>query len=125
MFSLRRRRTYVTDGSSCVKGVREENGAVVVAFTGDIDLHHAPEAHLALMAACDSEPARVVVNLEDVTYMDSSGLGVLVEVLRKVRSFGGTLRLCCLSERVRSVFEITRLDHFFDVRPTEEEAIGP
>ncbi|MHC4443987.1 MAG: STAS domain-containing protein [Planctomycetota bacterium] len=107
-----------------VKEVRQESSAAVVVLSGDIDLHHAPVVHEALVAVCDDEPSRLVINLSGVDYMDSSGVGTLVEVFRRVNAYKGELGLCGMNDRVRSIFEITKLDHFFKIYATEEEALG-
>ena len=110
--------------SSCVKEIRRPDQAVVGALTGEIDLHHTPEVHKALVAVCQEKPARLVINLEDVSYIDSSGIGTLVEVFRRVKGYQGQLSLCGLNERVYSVFEITKLDHFFKIFDSEAEALA-
>ena len=110
--------------SSCVKDVRKEKAVVVVALTGEIDLHHTPEMHKTLVTICQKQPAQLVINLEDVSYIDSSGIGTLVEVFRRINGYKGKLALCGLSDRVHSVFEITKLDHFFKIFDTEAEALS-
>ena len=110
--------------SSSVKDVRQQDTTVVIALTGEIDLHHTPEVHKALVEVCQKKPARLVINLEEVTYMDSSGIGTLVEVFRRVNAYEGKLGLCGLNDRVHSVFEITKLDHFFKIYDTEAEALA-
>ena len=108
---------------NCVKEIRREGEAVVVTLAGEIDLHHAPEVHKELVEVCRVKPARLVINLGDVGHMDSSGIGTLVELFRRVNAYRGELILCGMNERVRSVFEITKLDHFFSICDTEAEAL--
>lgn len=110
--------------SSCVKEVRRQGTATVVVLTGEVDLHHTPEVHKALVAACEQKPPSLVINLQEVSYMDSSGIGTLVEVLRRVNAYQGKLGLCHMNDRVYSVFEITKLDHFFKIYKTEAEALA-
>lgn len=110
--------------SSCVKDIRRQDGAVIVALSGEIDLHRTPEVHKALVGVCQERPARLVINLQEVSYIDSSGIGTLVEVFRRVNGYRGELRLCGLNERVYSVFEITKLNHFFKIYPSEAEALA-
>jgi len=112
------------DSQDCVKEVREQGDAIVVALGGEIDLHRTPAVHKALVAACDRKPARLVINLDAVAYMDSSGIGTLVEVFRRVNAYRGKLALCNINQRVHSVFEITRLDQFFEIYDTEAEALA-
>jgi len=80
--------------------------------------------HRALVGACEEKPRRLVVNLEEVSYMDSSGIGTLVEVFRRVNAYDGKLGLCGISPRVRSLFEITKLDKFFKIYDSEPEALS-
>jgi anti-sigma B factor antagonist len=110
--------------SGTVKEVRQEGAATIVALAGEVDLHHTPEVHKVLVAACQEQPGLLVVNLEAVTYMDSSGIGTLVEVFRRVNGYGGKLVLCGLNDRVHSVFEITKLDRFFKICDSEQEALA-
>lgn len=57
----------------------------------------------------------VLVDLKDVTFVDSSGLGALVSALKTVRSAGGKLCICSINEQVRMLFELTSMDRVFDV----------
>jgi len=107
-----------------VKEVRRDNSTTVVVLTGDIDLHHTPEVHQTLIDVCMEKPDRLVINLSQVDYMDSSGVGTLVEVFRRVNAYKGKLHLCSMNERVRSIFEITKLDQIFKIYATEEEAMA-
>lgn len=107
-----------------VKEVRQQGSATVVVLRGEVDLHHTPEVHKALIGACQRRPERLIINLTEVSYMDSSGIGTLVEILRRLNGFGGKLMLCGLNERVHGVFEITRLNKFFKIFETEEEALA-
>ena len=107
-----------------VKEVRQRGSATVVALAGEVDLHHTPEVHKTLVAACQAQPPKLVINLEAVRYLDSSGIGTLVEVFRRVNAYGGKLVLCGLNDRVLSVFEITKLDKFFKICKTETEALA-
>ncbi|MBI4579261.1 MAG: STAS domain-containing protein [Planctomycetes bacterium] len=112
------------EGVDCVKEVRTVGADIVVVLAGAVDLHHTPQVHKALVGACEERPRQLVVNLTEVSYMDSSGIGTLVEVFRRVNAYKGGLALCGLNERVRSVFEITKLDKFFKIFATESEAMA-
>lgn len=114
----------MVENGDCVKQVRNAGADIIVSLEGAIDLHRAPDAHRALVSACDERPKRLIVNLTDVTYMDSSGIGTLVEVFRRVNAYKGQLVLCGMNDRVHSVFEITKLDKFFKVFRTESEALA-
>lgn len=110
--------------ASAVKEVRHSKDATVIVLSGEIDLHHVPQVHPVLVRECDAKPATLIIDLTDVAYMDSSGVGVLVHVFQKVKGYRGKLRLVGMRERVRSVFEITRLDKYFVICATEEEALN-
>jgi len=109
---------------SPVREVRWIERNAIVDAVGDIDLHRSVAFQHAMLGLMDESPRRIVVNLTDVTYMDSSGIATLVKVLSRTRRGGTALVLCGLIERVRSVFEITRLDTVFNIVATEQEALS-
>lgn len=104
--------------------IRHEADAAIVELAGDLDLHHAPEVHQALVQLCAAEPARLIIDLQSIKYMDSSGIGTLVAIFRQVNGYGGKLVLCSPGERVRSMLEITKLDKFFAIRQNLAEALS-
>ena len=110
--------------NSAIKEVRRQHQATVVVADGEIDLRHSPEFHKALVELCAEQPKTLVIDLSRVSYMDSSGVGTLVEIYRRTKGYGGELVLVAPSARVRSVFEITKLDQFFKIKPTEAEALA-
>ena len=114
----------MADNGDCVKEVRRAGRDTVVVLVGMVDLHHTPDVHEALVTVCEQRPRQLVINLTEVSYMDSSGIGTLVEVFRRVNAYKGKLALCGLNERVHSVFEITKLDKFFRIFATEQEALA-
>lgn len=84
-------------------------GASVVEVAGEVDAHTAPTVRDAVEAAI-VPGARVIVDLSGVSFLDSTGLGVLVTALKHVREADGTLDLVVTSPRVLKVFELTGLD---------------
>ena len=112
-----------SSADSPVQDIRWQDKNVVVQVTGDIDLNSSPKFQQAVLSLMDKRPDRIIVNLSDVPYMDSSGVASLVKLLSRVRKSGAMLSLCCLNDRVRSVFEITRLDSVFHICNSEEEAM--
>lgn len=111
-------------GGAPEHGVRWAGQTAVVAVAGDIDLSRSVEFQQQLLLLLDRRPQRIVVNLTGVPYMDSSGVASLVKVLARARKIGASLVLVGLTPRVKSLFEITRLDKVFTLAPTEEEAMG-
>ncbi len=108
---------------SLVKEVRKSEHATVVVLIGDVDLHHSPGLHAQLVEIAGERPKRLILDLTEVPYMDSSGVGTLVEVFRRVTAYKGKMILFGLNRRVRSVFEITKLDRFFTICESEEQAV--
>lgn len=99
-------------------GVQEGAGGWVVTPDGDIDMSRSPEFRVALRRVNEGKPGRLVVNLENVGYMDSSGLATLVECMRTAKQQGTEMILCGMNERVRAIFDIARLDQFFTIVST-------
>jgi len=97
--------------------IREEQGATVVAFEGDVDLQSSPEARSALLEAVARGDA-VLVDLSGVEYIDSSGVASLVESYQKARKQNQAYVLVAVSEGARRVLELARLDKVFTLRDT-------
>ena len=112
-------------GTDMVPSARQEGGAVIAAVRGEIDLHNSPELRTAMLdVLLRSEPKKLVLNLADVPYMDSSAIAVLVESLQKLRRYGGRIFLTNLQPRVKGLLEIARLDTIFIVTSDEAEALA-
>lgn len=102
---------------------KHSNDTTVFDVNGDIDINSSPDMREVFENLVSKKIMKVVVNLNGVSYIDSSGLATLVEMLKKTRSYGGKLRLSNLAPKVRSLFEITKLEQLFDICDTEEEAV--
>lgn len=96
----------------------------ILALTGRFDTTTTHSVLQRLDAATAHSPARVVVNLENVNFVDSTGLSTLVHGTKQSRLQDGDLYLCGLQQQVRIIFELTRLDKFFEIFATEEDAIA-
>jgi anti-sigma B factor antagonist len=88
---------------------------VVIAPEGEIDLSNSPLLKEQFDPAIAAQCPRVIVDLSGVSYLDSSGLAVLIEAQQSVQSYGGSLALCGLRESVRHIFAIARLDQVFRI----------
>jgi len=86
------------------------DGRIVVHVAGEVDLANAPELDAQLATVMSDSPSQLVVDLTDVTFMDSTGLGVLVRALKRSRELEIRLDLIVTNERVLKVFGITGLD---------------
>src|SRR5438552_16946797 len=80
----------------------------VLPLEGEIDLHVAPNIAASLNMMIEKKPLRLIVDLARVSYIDSSGLAVLIEGLQHVQQYGGKFALAGLQEHVRTVFDIAR-----------------
>ncbi|RMH24606.1 MAG: anti-sigma factor antagonist [Planctomycetota bacterium] len=99
-------------------------GIMVVAPKSDVDLSRSPELRQALREASDRRPDRLIVDLAEVGYMDSSGLATLVEAMRTAKSTGAPLILASMNQKVRAIFEIARLDQFFTIVDSVDAALS-
>lgn len=95
-----------------------------LALHGEIDMHRSPEIKDLLQPLIQRKAPRILLDLSGVTYMDSSGLAVLIETLQRVLGYGGKLALFGLQESVRNIFEIARLDQVFEIFRDEETALA-
>lgn len=97
-------------------------GAAVLAPKGDVDMNVSPILREALRHALLDRPERLIVDMTSVSYMDSSGVATLVEAMKIARTAGTRLVLCAMNDRVRGIFEIARLDRYFTIVPTLDNA---
>ena len=97
--------------------------AAVVALKGRLDLLSAPALKAQLAAAVTATP-HLVIDLGDVSFIDSSGLGALISGLRSARGAGGDLRIAKPSDQARTILELTTLDRVLQPYPTLEEALA-
>jgi anti-sigma B factor antagonist len=102
---------------------REVGPATVIAVSGELDIHTAPDLTEVLSPAL-AAGRPVVVDLTDVTFMDSSGLSVFVTALKRAREAGNSLGLVIAEPRVMRVFSITGIDTLIDIHATLDLAIA-
>ncbi|MDX6297773.1 MAG: anti-sigma factor antagonist [Nocardioidaceae bacterium] len=104
--------------------IRENAGMLVVDLGGEIDVYTSPKLRERLVALVTGGAHRLVIDLDDVDFIDSTGLGVLVGILKRIRSRNGSLGLVCSREAILRVFKITGLERVFDIHPSVEAATG-
>ena len=115
----------LTTGSELVPAARTVGDALVLTVRGEIDMHNSPELRTqALDLIHKHSPKRLVLNLTQVPYMDSSAFAVLVEALRRMRALGGKVVLLGLQPRVRGLMEIARLGTIFTIAANEAEGLS-
>ena len=103
--------------------IEDKEGVRICAAEDDIDINSSPLFKKAFDRVIKEKSQKVLINLEKVEYVDSSGLATLVEMLKNVKAYGGKLKLSNLSHKVRSLFEITKLEKLFDIVDTQSNAL--
>ena len=94
---------------------RNLNGVLILDVSGEIDLHNAPKLRETVEGKVDAGNKKIIINLMDVGYIDSSGIGVLIAALSKLNTSGGKFCLYGVQTNVMKVFSLTRLDAFFKI----------
>lgn len=94
----------------------------ILSVTGEIDVYSAPRLREKLVELVGQGHRKIVTDLEGVDFLDSTGLGVLVGGLKRLRSHGGDLSLVCTQPRILKVFEITGLTSVFSISESLDEA---
>ena len=101
---------------------RELDGRAVVAVGGEIDVYTAPKLRDCITDLVGAGTYNIVIDLEAVEFLDSTGLGVLVGGLKKVRAHNGSLDLICSQERLLKIFRITGLAKVFVIHDSADSA---
>src|SRR3984893_17803019 len=107
-----------------VESRQPDSGVTVLAPTGRLDVAGAPALKDAVSEAMKNGKPRLVIDMEGVSFVDSSGLGSVVAALKQVRTSQGDLRLAAPNQQVRVVLELTTLDRVFPYYATVEEALS-
>jgi anti-sigma B factor antagonist len=102
---------------------RDGSGVTVVTVEGQLIVGNRQELKDLVGAALEKGERRILIDFSQTGYIDSSGLGALVSISKRVREAGGELRLSGLNEDLRSLFELTKLDTLFQISDTRERAL--
>ena len=103
---------------------RDAGGKTIVAVGGEIDVYTAPKLRDKITELVAAGAYDIVIDMEGVEFLDSTGLGVLVGGLKRVRAHEGSLRLVCTQERILKIFRITGLTKVFPIHTSVEEAVA-
>jgi len=103
---------------------RTEGAHTIVAIGGEIDVYTAPKLREQLIDLVSNGSHHLIVDMEAVEFLDSTGLGVLVGGLKRVRAHDGSLRLVCSQERILKIFRITGLTKVFSIYASVDEAMA-
>jgi anti-sigma B factor antagonist len=103
---------------------REQNGVTIFTLDGRVDSEGAVDLDLALQTATSEGKSKMILEMSQVRYMNSSGLRTLADILTQNRKSGGDLKLVSLHPKVQRVFQIIGFDKFFSIYATVEEALA-
>lgn len=103
--------------------VRDHSDRVSIAeIQGEIDVYTSPKLKESLTKLIEKGKYNIIIDLEGVRYIDSTGLGVLIGTLKKVREHNGTISIICCNPQIKKIFNITGLIKIFGIYKTAEEA---
>jgi anti-sigma B factor antagonist len=105
-----------------VAGIDRRNGAIVVHLVGELDLYNAPDVRAALLQLCDEQPERLIVDLGEVDFVDSTALGVLIEARSKLTN-RKTFLLASPGLETHRALTISGLDQHLAVHESVEAAL--
>ena len=100
-----------------------EPNVAIVGLKGEVDLYTCPELKEELLRVIHNGAALVVVDLTETTFIDSTGLGVLIRGVERLNTEGGRLTVVCVDPNMVKVFEVTGLNRVFSIYPTRDEAL--
>ena len=103
---------------------RDAGGKTIVAVGGEIDVYTAPKLRDKITELVADGVYDIVIDMEEVEFLDSTGLGVLVGGLKKVRAHDGSLQLICTQDRLLKIFRITGLAKVFVIHDSPEAALA-
>jgi anti-sigma B factor antagonist len=104
--------------------IKDQSGVAVLQVEGQLVVGNRQELKDLVQAALDRGERRLLIDFSRTGYIDSSGLGALVSLSKRIREAGGELRLSGLNEDLRSLFELTKLDTLFSIADTPQQALA-
>lgn len=104
--------------------LRHRDDMPVLDVVGEIDIYTTPQFKEAVSAAIDEGKPGIVINMSQVTYMDSSGFGTLLSATKRLRPINGALYLSGCNDAINRMLQITRLNTIFGIYATEDEALA-
>lgn len=96
----------------------------IIVVGGEVDFEVSPQLKARLTRAIKAGSRRLILDLADVTFIDSTAIGVLAGLVDRLDELGGSLSLVCTHEKVMQIFEITGLDNVVTVHPSREDALA-
>ena len=103
---------------------KESQGIQIIAFEGNLDTNTSPKAESVINELIDAGKQKILVNFEQLSFISSAGLRVLLATVKKLNASNGELRICSLNATVQEVFDISGFVTILHVKNTEEEALS-
>ncbi len=100
----------------------EEEDIVLLTLKGNLDALTAPELKPTIDELVASRKTKVIFNLQDLMLIDSSGVGAIVSLFKRVRMLGGDVKIACINNQPKEIFRLLRLDRAFEIYTTVESA---
>ena len=103
---------------------KELNDVIVVMIEGDLETNTAPDAENYIAEIIEQKKLKILVNCENLDYISSAGLRVLLGTAKQVEAYNGELRICTLNETVKEIFDISGFSTILKVFDTEDDALN-
>jgi anti-sigma B factor antagonist len=104
--------------------VKEVNEVSVLSFEGNLDTNTAPQAQEQIDQLIDGGSSKILINFNELNYISSAGLRVLLATAKKLKATSGDLKICGLNQTVQEVFDISGFSSILSVVATEEDALA-
>ena len=105
--------------------IREEkiNDVVICTLEGEVNINNSPELRKAFDEIVRKSEKKVLIDFSSVSYVDSSGLATLIEMFQRLKKIGGRMRFSNMDQKIKNIFEITKLQKLFEIMDTRENAL--
>jgi anti-sigma B factor antagonist len=104
--------------------IKDADDVKVLAFEGNLDTSTAPEAESTINGLLDEGAAKILINFENLNYISSAGLRVLLATAKKIKAASGGFKICGLNETVQEVFDVSGFSTILSVAANEEAALS-
>ena len=102
----------------------KKDGITICNIGGEININTSPQLRKSFESFVEAKTTKIVVDFSQVSYIDSSGLATFIELLQRLKKVGGTFRICSMSQKVKNIFEVTKLYKLFEIFDTREAALS-
>ncbi|MCK9615088.1 MAG: STAS domain-containing protein [Candidatus Omnitrophica bacterium] len=102
----------------------KKGGITICNISGEINITTSPQLRKSFESFVEANVAKIVVDFSQVSYIDSSGLATFIELLQRLKKIGGTFRICNMNQKVKNIFEVTKLHKLFEIFDTREAALS-